>query len=532
MATGTAWYNLTKPASTENYDISTWNTNLDMIDEQMHQNETESFTGATDLANGTVGNVPAPQIADKEKFLKGDGTWGTPSGGGSSTLDGLTDVDLSSPTNGQVLKYNSTTQKWENADESGGSSAEEMALDEYNALTTDQKNDGTIRFIPNGSTISATTAIDMSSISSLKESSMDASSTSDQITISWDGGDMIGGTFYYATPIDVTSWDKISFDLTTSSCYGGGSSAQQVRWNVQIGLQASAPSSVQAIDATDSRWAAVVDYANANTVYSNQELDVSELTGQYYLVINAHGWNAIIDDFVLEKIGVTYPSQIKYMDKTYGIGSGSDSNIVIVSRTDNTNGYAWLMPCDSNGNPLKPSEVTLLSIFAEADMSGEPPYYNGLNVCVDTDSDRYFCKLYNTQTGGYASDGTYSVDYTVAYISNSGGSSSHTYSTTEQKVGTWIDGSDIYEKSFEVTITQSSNPIIEQDASYIDALISYDAVVKNTSGYMSGVGMDDMGWNFALHRNPSEQLLIFGNVSEAIGGKAYVTIRYTKASTS
>lgn len=40
---------------------------------------------------------------------------------GSSTLVGLTDVDISSPTNGQILKYNSTTQKWENADESGGS---------------------------------------------------------------------------------------------------------------------------------------------------------------------------------------------------------------------------------------------------------------------------------------------------------------------------------------------------------------------------------------------------------------------------
>ena len=39
---------------------------------------------------------------------------------GSSSLSGLTDVSLSSPTNGQVLKYNSSTSKWENAAESGG----------------------------------------------------------------------------------------------------------------------------------------------------------------------------------------------------------------------------------------------------------------------------------------------------------------------------------------------------------------------------------------------------------------------------
>lgn len=464
---------------------------------------------------------------------------------GSSTLDGLTDVSISSPTNGQILKYNSTTQKWENADESGGSSAEEMTLDEYNALTTDQKNDGTIRFIPNGSTISSTTAIDMSSISSLKESSMDASSTSDQITVSWDGGSQIGGTFYYATPIDVTSWDKISFDLTTSSCYGRGSSAQQARWNVQIGLQASVPSSVQVVDATDSRWAAVVDYANANTVYSNQELDVSELTGQYYFVINAHGWNAIIDDFVLEKIGFTYPSQIRYMDKTYGIGSGSESDIVIVSRTDSTNGYAWLIPCDANGNPLKPSEVTLLSIFAEADMSGAPPYNNGLNVCVDTDTDRYYCKLYNTQTGGYVSDGVYSVNYTVAYIPNSGGSSggssSHAYSTTEQKVGTWIDGSDVWEKTINIeeTTIHGNTPFTIDIETNIDVLIEYSLMYRDTAlqnGRWNPLDnvTDQIGYD--MYRN---RLYLDSNgtlIGEFAGSSGAVTIcgviRYTKVSTS
>lgn len=41
-------------------------------------------------------------------------------GGGSSSLAGLTDVSLSSPTNGQVLSYNSTSQKWENTNGGGG----------------------------------------------------------------------------------------------------------------------------------------------------------------------------------------------------------------------------------------------------------------------------------------------------------------------------------------------------------------------------------------------------------------------------
>ena len=37
-----------------------------------------AFTGATASANGTAGLVIAPVIADRVKYLKGDGTWGTP----------------------------------------------------------------------------------------------------------------------------------------------------------------------------------------------------------------------------------------------------------------------------------------------------------------------------------------------------------------------------------------------------------------------------------------------------------------------
>ena len=41
-------------------------------------------------------------------------------GGGSSTLYGLTDVNISSPTNGQALVYNATSQRWENQTIGGG----------------------------------------------------------------------------------------------------------------------------------------------------------------------------------------------------------------------------------------------------------------------------------------------------------------------------------------------------------------------------------------------------------------------------
>ena len=73
----------------------------------------------SDFAGSTHGLVPEVQT-QQGKFLKDDGTWDTPASG-SASLDGLTDVDLTSPTNGQVLKYDATNQEWINADESGGS---------------------------------------------------------------------------------------------------------------------------------------------------------------------------------------------------------------------------------------------------------------------------------------------------------------------------------------------------------------------------------------------------------------------------
>lgn len=78
-----------------------------------------AFTGATSGADGSSGLVPQPLIADKDKFLKGDGSWDTIQPG-ASALDDLTNVDITSPTNGQVLKYDSTNQEWVNANESGG----------------------------------------------------------------------------------------------------------------------------------------------------------------------------------------------------------------------------------------------------------------------------------------------------------------------------------------------------------------------------------------------------------------------------
>lgn len=94
------------------------------------------MVGATSSANGKKGVVPQPLIADKDKFLRGDGTWATPSGGGgASALEDLTDVDLTSLEDGQILKWDDSSSKWVNADESQGSSGTITQALAYKYLT-------------------------------------------------------------------------------------------------------------------------------------------------------------------------------------------------------------------------------------------------------------------------------------------------------------------------------------------------------------------------------------------------------------
>lgn len=77
--------------------------------------------GATTLAALLDTNISNPSNGQVLKYDSSTSKWiNATMPSGSTTLAALTDTNISSPTNGQVLKYNSSTGKWVNADESGG----------------------------------------------------------------------------------------------------------------------------------------------------------------------------------------------------------------------------------------------------------------------------------------------------------------------------------------------------------------------------------------------------------------------------
>lgn len=118
MSTTTSNLSLIKPDSNENVDISVINGNYDKIDE---------FAGGT--VSATLSSPANGQI------LKYNSTTGKfENANNSYNLSELGDTNITSPTEGQILQYNATTNRWEN--KTGGSSGSTVVWDQIQATGT------------------------------------------------------------------------------------------------------------------------------------------------------------------------------------------------------------------------------------------------------------------------------------------------------------------------------------------------------------------------------------------------------------
>lgn len=107
------------------------------------------------------------------------------------------------------------------------------------------------------------------------------------------------------------------------------------------------------------------------------------------------------------------------------------------------------------------------------------------------------------------------------------GSASHTYSTTEQVVGKWIDNSDLYEKSYQVNLTNHSDNII--DSSFTNNVlrkyeIDFNGLSNQDSKFRNGI-------SDTLYVNESNQLIYYIDTSSWWDGanSAFITVKYTKS---
>lgn len=59
--------------------VSDYSSSYKASDWTVVQNNVDTMVGATSAKAGTRGLVPAPAAGESEKYLRGDGTWGSPS---------------------------------------------------------------------------------------------------------------------------------------------------------------------------------------------------------------------------------------------------------------------------------------------------------------------------------------------------------------------------------------------------------------------------------------------------------------------
>ena len=107
----------------------------------------------------------------------------------------------------------------------------------------------------------------------------------------------------------------------------------------------------------------------------------------------------------------------------------------------------------------------------------------------------------------------------------------HHYSTEEQVIGTWIDGSTLYEKTIVETINlafSSQTEIIDLTDCNIDNLVGFFGSRFEADGNII-VGEAAL---YLLYNETSKKILAMQRYSErVINGTIHIVLRYTKSST-
>lgn len=283
-----------------------------------------------------AGTLTAQMAAKQDNLIAGsniqiaaDGK--TISATDTDEISELDDVNLTNLADGEILRYDATNQEWVNVDvdsiveanPSGSASAtlNKVAIDnviyslpsgggggggsfvgltksQYDALPTADKEDTSkLYFVQEGGGGTLTTPVDMSGGTPRREGSMTFNTTSTSVQSVWNGGSSIGGQ-YTTKAIDLTDIDELNWELVSTTCYAHNNSNVEeqtnANWHIFVGLSQSIPTSW----ANASTFSLYAEYKYTNTTYSSSEckLDVSSLTGVYYITLVSHGWNLVFSN--------------------------------------------------------------------------------------------------------------------------------------------------------------------------------------------------------------------------------------------
>ena len=305
-------------------------------------------------------------------------------GGGSSTFAGLNDVNFNNIQNGQVPKYNSTTQKWENADESGGG-----------GTVTDVQVDGTSVVNQQG-----VAEITMPSVP-VKDVQVDGTSVVNQQGVAEIAMPTPPTPDYPVTDVKVNGTSVVSNKQALITSYKEVTQAQY--------------EALPDTKLSDNILYAIKDGGQAvdgfpPLIYSDEEREVGAWRDGkplYQKTINI--------GYLPNNATVAYPHGIANLERVVNFeGIGMSSSGI--------------------GLPLP--KVSPLGLQYLVDIAFTP---TDINITSGNDRSSYYAyvTMYYTKTTDTTGSGTW----------NQQGAIAHHYSTNEKVIGTWIDGKPIYEKT-------------------------------------------------------------------------------------
>ena len=326
--------------------------------------------------------------------------------GGSSTLAGLSDVSVATPSNGQVLKYNSTSNKWENSDESGGVSGIRL----FEALTYEEvKTSGspTADVIINNNILTSTS-------SSMSNSETNILSTD---------------------TLDLTGIDVIKITLHSGTFYSGGA------WNGFFYV---------CDDDTDIREDTypsvsdkiVFDNTATDVVYL---FDVSQLTGDWYVGVCTGGHTNLVVEAVTVGSGGGGHTIINSagVDMTQRKGLQFTGGVQVVDDSQNDKTIVSVAGLDVVNRRFPKISTTSCKPVCNVERykwESDTDFLNGIGSVLSYIDGRYF---WTDGENIYIDSDNYSIHYKLPKDSNVWVSNSWNKSYID---GTriWTDGDDIY----------------------------------------------------------------------------------------
>ena len=501
------------------YDTNNWR-NIDF---------TLSNLQDTAISNPTNGQY---LIYDGTNWVNADGG----GGGGASSLSELNDVDLDEPTltEGQLLYYNGS--EWVNY--------------EYFALGIGQYSpeDGDILIYVKEDedapgvwqNFSIADAIELSKLgdvviddSDLQSGQVLTYNGSEWVNASGGGGgasdlsDLNDVTITSPTNGQVLTYDSLNDEWVNANASGGASSADQVSYdNTTSGLVADDVQ--EAIDEVVDDLDDKAEYVELTQLEYDALSPAEKGNGTLYFITDANGdgsqFQPIIYSTTEREIGVWIDGKPLYEKTVYNAG-GTSGYINIAHSISNLGVCVDAFgTCHDVGYGVPLTGVCDMPI---ARIGGDN---NDIGICgVDTTNvifsvpsafQQRIVDIYITIRYTKSSDTAGSGIWTPQ------GVPTVHYSTDEHIIGTWVDGSTLYEKTFEV------DNIYVTDGGYLTIDANFSHNVKIGNGYV----INSVGTVYCL---PDGRGRIFKDANglrfQSInggswGGNLFVTIQYTKSS--